>query len=320
MRKHLNKIIFGIIVVGILAISFFRGGNLPSQTPPVVTPENKITTQHMTADEKIEAAKEIAQKSTTTPIEKEETQNTALEENESDKKPYVEKTAKEVTEAFDTQAVTAASEEQNEIYHQKSIDLPVEKKEEPAVTQIAKTTVDEKDTVTESKEKDKKQSDKNSTEVSDGIKDIQPTEDKAEKENMTCYLSVRCDTVLNNLQHLAKDKHSIIPKGGIIYENPSAVFYEGESVFNVLLRELKKNKIHFEYEKTPMYNSVYIEGIGNLYEFDCGELSGWLYRVNGKTPSSGCSQYFLKDGDRVEFMYSCNLGIDIGGYKEISGE
>ena len=69
-----------------------------------------------------------------------------------------------------------------------------------------------------------------------------------------------------------------------------------------------------------MYNSVYIEGIGNLYEFDCGELSGWLYKVNGKTPGCGCSQYTLKDGDVVEFMYSCSLGADVGGYKKVSGE
>lgn len=35
---------------------------------------------------------------------------------------------------------------------------------------------------------------------------------------------------------------------------------------------------------TPAYNSAYIEGIGNLYEFDCGNLSGWMYSVNGVWP------------------------------------
>lgn len=141
-----------------------------------------------------------------------------------------------------------------------------------------------------------------------------------EENNTVCSLTVRCDTVLDNLHNLKPEKQGIIPDNGIIYENSAAVFYEGETVFNVLSRELKKNKIHFEYEKTPMYNSVYIEGIGNLYEFDCGELSGWLYKVNGKTPGCGCSQYTLKDGDVVEFMYSCSLGADVGGYKKVSGE
>ena len=60
-----------------------------------------------------------------------------------------------------------------------------------------------------------------------------------------------------------------------------------------------------------MYNSVYIRGISNLYEHDCGELSGWIYTVNEKVPKIGCSQYILKNGDRIAFIYTCNLGKDI---------
>ena len=36
----------------------------------------------------------------------------------------------------------------------------------------------------------------------------------------------------------------------------------------------KANKIHMESSFTPVYNSAYIEGIHNLYEFDVGKLSG----------------------------------------------
>ena len=39
-------------------------------------------------------------------------------------------------------------------------------------------------------------------------------------------------------------------------------------------REMKKAKIHMEFRNTPIYNSAYIMGINNLYEFDVGELSG----------------------------------------------
>ena len=56
-----------------------------------------------------------------------------------------------------------------------------------------------------------------------------------------------------------------------------------------------------EFEDTPMYNSAYIEGINNLYEFDCGELSGWMYKVNGWFPNYGCSRYQLKEGDTIEW-------------------
>ncbi len=126
-------------------------------------------------------------------------------------------------------------------------------------------------------------------------------------------MSVRCDTILNNIGLFDKNKLNLIQKDGVIFAEKTVTFYEGESVFNLLAREMKLNKIHFEFEKAPIYNSVYIEGIANIYEFDCGELSGWMYKVNGWFPNYGCSRYQLKEGDRVEVVYTCNLGADVGG-------
>ena len=80
------------------------------------------------------------------------------------------------------------------------------------------------------------------------------------------------------------------------------------------------NKIHLEFEDTPIYNSVYIEGIANIYEFDCGELSGWMYKVNGWFPNYGCSRYQLKAGDKIEWVYTCDLGNDIGGGYTLKGK
>lgn len=132
-------------------------------------------------------------------------------------------------------------------------------------------------------------------------------------EELTCSLSIRCDTILNNLELLTPEKQDIIPTDGIIFAERTVPLYEGDSVFDLLLREMKKNKIHMEFVNTPVYNSAYIEGISNIYEFGCGELSGWMYKVNGIFPKYGCSGYLLKDGDRVEWVYSCDLGRDIGG-------
>ena len=39
-----------------------------------------------------------------------------------------------------------------------------------------------------------------------------------------------------------------------------------------------------EFSIVPLTGGAYIEGIGNLYEFDCGSVSGWMYRVNGEFP------------------------------------
>ncbi|MEA4823432.1 MAG: DUF4430 domain-containing protein [Clostridiaceae bacterium] len=127
-----------------------------------------------------------------------------------------------------------------------------------------------------------------------------------------CSVSVRCDTILDNMDKLDSDKAELVPADGLLYENPAADFTEGESALDVLTRELKAAKIHFEYETTPAYGTTYIEGIGNLYELDCGELSGWTYRVNGEFLSYGCSEYIVKPGDVVEFLYTCDMGADVG--------
>jgi len=126
-----------------------------------------------------------------------------------------------------------------------------------------------------------------------------------------CSLSVSCKTILSNMSKLAPEKHSLVPVDGVIFAKKEVEFFVGESVFDVVKREMVSNKIHFEFSTTPAYNSSYIEGINNLYEFDCGELSGWIYRVNGKTASYGSSSYQLSDGDNVEILYSCDLGRDI---------
>lgn len=148
---------------------------------------------------------------------------------------------------------------------------------------------------------------------------VEPEDAVLGENPMTCTLSVRCDTVIDNVSWLNAEKLELIPNDGIVFPKTTVTFYEGESVFNVLLREMKNARVHMEFANVPMYNSAYIEGINNLYEFDCGEISGWMYKVNDWFPNYGCSRYPLQDGDVVEWAYTCNRGEDIGGYNELGG-
>ena len=115
------------------------------------------------------------------------------------------------------------------------------------------------------------------------------------------------------MDKLSPAKQSIVPSNGIILQTKTVSFTEGESVFDALRRVTQSERIHMDFESNPMYSSVYIAAVGNLYERDCGELSGWMYRVNGTFPNYGCSKYTLKAGDTVELLYTCDLGKDIGG-------
>lgn len=144
-------------------------------------------------------------------------------------------------------------------------------------------------------------------------KPVEPENNEVDiKKTYTCIFSIECTAILNNLDDLNPEKLELIPSDGIILEQVEVEFFDGESVFDVLQRVCQENGIHLESEWTPIYNSAYIKGINNLYEKDCGKLSGWQYRVNGWYPNYGCSRYKLTDGAKVDFRFSCDLGKDIG--------
>lgn len=142
---------------------------------------------------------------------------------------------------------------------------------------------------------------------------VEPEDQEIDKKKTyTCTFSIECSTILNNLADLDPDKRELVPSNGVILAPTQVTFYEGESVFDVLQRVCKEKGIHLESSWTPIYNSAYIEGIHNLYEFDCGALSGWMYRVDGWYPNYGCTRYQLADGEKVEWRYTCDLGKDVG--------
>lgn len=57
--------------------------------------------------------------------------------------------------------------------------------------------------------------------------------------------------------------------------------------------------------------TAYIEGIANVYEFDRGQGSGWMYRINGVFPDRGVGVVPVENGDRIELLYTIDLGKDL---------
>ena len=140
---------------------------------------------------------------------------------------------------------------------------------------------------------------------------VPPQEQQPTQTELTCSLEIRCDKLIGN-GNLDPDKVELVPEDGSLFLVTDVVFFEGESVFNVLQRTMKQNKQHLEFVQTPLYNSAYIEGICNLYAYDAGDLSGWMYSVNGAFPNYGCSQYVVQAGDVIVWHYTCDLGADLG--------
>lgn len=151
--------------------------------------------------------------------------------------------------------------------------------------------------------------------VGDGSETVEvSTSDSGAVSGSSCTISIVCDTILNNLDKLRDGKEAFVPANGVILAASSISISDGDTVFDVLKKACELADIQLEYSYTPLYGSYYIEGINNLYEFDCGEQSGWMYKVNGVFPNDGCSAYYLSAGDEIVFCYTCvGLGADVGG-------
>lgn len=140
--------------------------------------------------------------------------------------------------------------------------------------------------------------------------------DDITEDSETVTISIRCDTILDNWDKLSPELKSekYVPKDGVILKKTEYVLRSGDTIFDILDRAVRHNRIQMEFQGADKnsYDSVYIKGINFLYEFSCGPLSGWMYSVNGKFPDYGVNKYKLKDGDVIEFNYTCNLGRDLG--------
>ena len=139
------------------------------------------------------------------------------------------------------------------------------------------------------------------------------TEPPQTQPPLMCSISIRCDTILDNMDQLDPSKVGYVPSDGwILYADME--FTQGETVFDVLQRACDDYGIPMEYSYSPSYGGNYIEGINNIYEFDCGPQSGWMYQVDGWFPNYGSSGYTLSGGESITFCYTCvGLGADVGG-------
>ena len=123
----------------------------------------------------------------------------------------------------------------------------------------------------------------------------------------TVTLEIRCDTVVG------KSDAEYIPEDGVILPATTFEIAEGDSVFTILTEAAQQYGIHVENtgSSANAHGMVYIAGINYLYEYEFGDLSGWVYHVNGISPSRGCGDYLLSDGDVIEWLYTCDLGRDL---------
>ena len=118
----------------------------------------------------------------------------------------------------------------------------------------------------------------------------------------TVSITIRCDTIAGEAG---------APGDPVILPVTEVQIEKGETAFAVLGQITKENRIPMDF--TGSGSSAYVKGIAGLYEFDYGNLSGWIYLINGEEMSIGCGAAEVSPGDRIEFLYTKMLGDDLRG-------
>lgn len=97
-----------------------------------------------------------------------------------------------------------------------------------------------------------------------------------------------------------------------ILEDMPVEVEEGSSAWDVLNKVAKSNDIPVV--KKGSDTTLYVTHINSIGEFDFEQGSGWMYNVNGEYPNYGADseKSSLKDGDKVQFRFTLDLGKDIG--------
>ncbi len=144
-------------------------------------------------------------------------------------------------------------------------------------------------------------------------------EETTESSSITCYVTIDCTKIQENFEELNKSKRSFVPSNGYILKDAAVELKENESAFDALKKACaeysctdnckycQKDGIQLEYSYTPAYHSYYVEGIHQLYEKDCGDLSGWLFCVNDALAESASSSYYPQNGDKIMFTYTVSM-------------
>jgi len=97
---------------------------------------------------------------------------------------------------------------------------------------------------------------------------------------------------------------------GTILSTEEIEIGESETVMDILKKATRAKRIQMDFSGAGA--AAYVKGIDNLYEFDKGPGSGWMYSINQKFPNRSAGAWEVKPGDHIQWLYTEDLGKDLG--------
>lgn len=124
-----------------------------------------------------------------------------------------------------------------------------------------------------------------------------------QSKTVTCTITVECKNIHKHMSQLKSGHERFVPNDGYIIHAESHTVNRGSTAYDVLKLACNAHGIRLTAKSTSY--GVYVVGINNLDEKDCGSASGWMYKVNGTVPMTSCGKYKMDSGDNLVFYYVC---------------
>ena len=112
-------------------------------------------------------------------------------------------------------------------------------------------------------------------------------------ETIECDLEITCYNIAGQKDY--------VPKDGVILERTTITIGKGMTAMDQLAIAARKYQIQLDLKPD------YVMAIGYIYEKEFGDMSGWMYKVNGESASVNATSMVLKDGDFVEWYFTTYL-------------
>ena len=123
--------------------------------------------------------------------------------------------------------------------------------------------------------------------------------------SLKASVEIQCKYLSEDMTQLTDQSvKEYIPEDGEFLSTTEVKFEEGDTAYDVLEEICKENDIQLE--ATDSSYGKYITSIGNLSASAVGANAGWMFKVNGETPSVGADSYELQDGDEIVWYFVCD--------------
>lgn len=129
---------------------------------------------------------------------------------------------------------------------------------------------------------------------------------QANAQTVNCTVAIDCKSAVDAGNQVAKQ----VSQEGVILAAAPTTVSEGESVLDALQRACDAAGVLIAVSGSG--DGAYVTTIHSLSGGDCGDMSGWLYSVNGEFAAESCGALQVREGDAILFVYTVDGGADIG--------